>query len=429
MVVSRSQLRVFATLVAGALAVLTAPVTPTTPTPPTSTARPTVTGSPGGTAPPTGTPLPATAAPPPIATVPAVTLAVTPLGQLTPAYEIQVTNGTAASVRTTVRQELPPGLSPIAISHGGHANDSGGAGGGTELSWQLRVPAGRTETVSATLRRAGANASELTAPACAFTRDGLVPDDCATATWSPPRQFIGGSEPPWRQPGVLGLAGGAALLLGAIGLGFRARRRRDASARQAARDVLAHSEPNIYPKPRTAAPRVVRPPRRRPPLWAAVGLALLLIGASAGVALWAATDRVGAMQSRQQPSGGAWVGTTAEGPVGTPLRESAFEFTVYRAACPAGRPCTLTVGVRNVSDRGQRWYAELQRAYLADGNWVTVDEAATRGANRGHDLFAEPVPPGERRLAPLVFAATPSPPTTFELRSAVFSAGVRVDPS
>ncbi|MFB9234239.1 hypothetical protein ACFFWC_01605 [Plantactinospora siamensis] len=367
-------------------------------------------------------PAPASAAPP------AVALAVVPVGHQLPSYDIQVRNGTATSVSTTIRQELPAGLAPIAISHGGHADAAARPGGGTDLSWQIRVPAGRTETVSATLSRPATNA-DLTAPACAFSTGSAVPDDCATATWQASTGMFGSASTPWwRRPGVLGLFGAAVLLLGAALLAVRSRRRRRAADRAGAREVVAHSEPNVYPRPpRAAAPPVVRPPRRRPPLWATMAALLLVIGLISGAALWVATARVSAIEGSRQPSSGAWSGSATQGTVGTPLHESAFEFTVYQVSCPAGRGCTVTVGVRNASDRGQRWYAQMQRAYLPDGNWVDADDAATRVANRNTDQFADPIPPGERRLVPLVFPDTGGQrPTAVELRSSVFSAGARV---
>lgn len=119
------------------------------------------------------------------------------------------------------------------------------------------------------------------------------------------------------------------------------------------------------------------------------------------------------------------------GTVGVPLRESAFEFTVYRVACDPGsgaRRCQATVGLRNVSPEQQSWHGRLQRAYLSDGNFVSTDEQATRMANQGRDVFAQPVAAGTRMVLPLVFTVIGrEPPTQLELRSGVFSAGVRVD--
>jgi len=144
---------------------------------------------------------------------------------------------------------------------------------------------------------------------------------------------------------------------------------------------------------------------------------------------WVGSSQVSAISNGRQPSSGAWVGRTATGPVGTSLRESAFEFTVYRLVCPpAPAGCQAIVGVRNLTDRSQQWHGTLQRAYLPTGDWVGADVPATQTANAGKDPFADPVPAGERMLMPLVFApAGPAAPTRIELRSAVFSAGVSVD--
>ncbi|ASW53963.1 hypothetical protein [Plantactinospora sp. KBS50] len=282
---------------------------------------------------------PAAAAPP------AIALAVVPVGTVAPSYEIQIRNDTAASVNTTIRQELPAGLNPVAISHGGHADAASRPAGGTDLSWQVRVPAGGTETVSATLTRP-AGTADLTAPACAFTAGNAVPDDCATATWRASGGILGTSSTPlWRRPGVLGLIGAAVLLAGAVALLVRVRRRRAETRRQADRELTALSEPNVYPRPpRAATPTLVRPARRRPPLWASMAVLLAVLGLVGGAALWITTARVSAIQGARQPSSGAWSGPAAQGTVGTTLRESAFEFTVYQVSCPAAQGCTVTVG-------------------------------------------------------------------------------------
>ncbi|MGI5144924.1 hypothetical protein ACQEVC_00755 [Plantactinospora sp. CA-294935] len=174
-----------------------------------------------------------------------------------------------------------------------------------------------------------------------------------------------------------------------------------------------------------------RPPRRRPrpPAWAAVGSAALLAVALAALTAWTGSSQVSAINGNRQPSSGAWVGKTVAGPVGTSLRESAFEFTVYRLVCPpAPGGCQAILGVRNLTDKSQQWHGTLQRAYLPNGDWVGADVAATQIANAGKDPFAEPVPAGQRMIMPLVFASTGAvEPTRIELRSAVFSAGVSVD--
>ncbi|MDG4785508.1 hypothetical protein O7626_06090 [Micromonospora sp. WMMD1102] len=183
------------------------------------------------------------------------------------------------------------------------------------------------------------------------------------------------------------------------------------------------------PAPHPAA--TYRPPRRRPrpPAWAAVGFAALLAVALAGLTAWTGSSQVSAINGDRQPSSGAWIGQTVAGPLGTGLRESAFEFTVYRLVCPpAPGGCQAILGVRNLTDRSQQWHGTLQRAYLPSGDWVGADVPATQVANAGKDPFAEPVAAGQRMITPLVFASTgAAEPTRIELRSAVFSAGVSVD--
>ncbi|SCL34729.1 hypothetical protein [Micromonospora aurantiaca (nom. illeg.)] len=188
--------------------------------------------------------------------------------------------------------------------------------------------------------------------------------------------------------------------------------------------------------PRTAVPSPASR-RRRPPVWLVVGVAAAVLAGVVGAAAWSATQRVAAMDTTKQPTSGAWVGSSVTGALGQPLRETAFEFTVYRLSCGAdvlppapggGRPCLATVGVRNLTTEDQTWHGQLQRAYLPSGNWVAADEDATRVANLGRDVFSQPVAAGRRVLLPLVFTMRgDEPPKRLELRSGVFSAGVRVD--
>ncbi|MEU8068357.1 hypothetical protein AB0B20_01290 [Micromonospora sp. NPDC049151] len=188
--------------------------------------------------------------------------------------------------------------------------------------------------------------------------------------------------------------------------------------------------------PRTSVPSPASR-RRRPPVWLVVGVAAAVLAGVVGAAAWSATQRVAAMDTTKQPTSGAWVGTSVTGALGQPLRENAFEFTVYRLSCGAdvlppapggGRPCLATIGVRNLTSEDQTWHGQLQRAYLPSGNWVAADEDATRVANLGRDVFTQPVAAGRRVLLPLVFTMRgDEPPKRLELRSGVFSAGVRVD--
>jgi|GEM_PF-1496137 hypothetical protein len=271
---------------------------------------------------------------------------------------------------------------------------------------------------------AGPGAPEGPAPRTDAVPDGGAPvPDGGLVGIAGGARYVGRAPIPPRAPAP---AGGDAHAGGPDG---------DAPDRDAPTDLPAEEPAEVparvvgrAPKPRTSPPiRGIRRPR--PPAWVAVGIAALLAVALATGTAWTGTSRVNAISDGQQPSSGAWVGRTVAGPVGTSLRESAFEFTVYRLDCPPGpAACQAIVGVRNLTDRSQPWYGQLQRAYLPGGDWVSADVPATRIANAGTDPFAAPVPAGERMIVPLVFGSTGStPPTRIELRSAVFSAGVSVD--
>lgn len=371
---------------------------------------------------PPAVPTPTRAAPPPAPSP--VTVAVAPESTPAPRYRIQVRNTGNAPVDTTVRQELPAGSSATAVSPGGRTTRAGQSSA-AEVTWRLRLPARSTTTLGTALTVA-APGRPLTAPACAFADDGGRPYDCATATWNaapvPAAEVT--EAPVWRRPPVV-LAGlVAVLLLAAGGVLWAWRRRR----RPVAAALATDGPGTVYPRP--AAPR---PPERRrtPPVWLLVGVAAAVLVGTVGAAGWTATQRVAAVDTDNQPTSGAWIGRGVNGPVGVPLRESAFEFTVYRIACDpgvGGRRCQATVGLRNVTPEQQSWHGRLQRAYLPDGNFVSTDELATRAANQGRDVFAQPVAAGTRMVLPLVFTVTGwHPPTQLELRSGVFSAGVRVD--
>ena len=110
-------------------------------------------------------------------------------------------------------------------------------------------------------------------------------------------------------------------------------------------------------------------------------------------------------QDGQQPSSGAWVGRTVAGPVGTSLRESAFEFTVYRLDCPPG-----TGGVPGDRRRTQPHRPEPALARPCSGRTCPAGTGSAPTCRRhGSPTPAPtrsptPVPAGERMIVPLVFA-------------------------
>ncbi|RZU73898.1 hypothetical protein EV384_2328 [Micromonospora kangleipakensis] len=401
-------------------------------------AAPTATGMPA--APPAAPPTSAATVPRPI---PPVTVRVAPAGTPLPAYRIDVRNAGSSMVETTVRQELPAGTSATTVTAGGRASRQIGASAAGEVTWRLRLPARSTTTLNTALRMT-APGRPVTAPACAYGTDGTRPYDCATATWNaaPVPVTKVTAAPAWRRPPVL-LAALAAFLVvtgGALWWWWQRRRQRSGAA-----PTMAGPSPvgrtggpagggTLYPRAALPTPAGAR--RRRPPIWLLVGVAAAVLAGVVGAAAWTATQRVAAIDTTKQPTSGAWMGQSVTGPVGVPLRETAFEFTVYRVTCAtAGQPiaigsrqCQATVGVRNLTPEQQTWHGQLQRAYLPGGNWVSTDETATRVANLGRDVFAQPVAAGSRVVLPLVFTVNGSqPPKQLELRSGVFSAGVRVD--
>ncbi|MET7469335.1 hypothetical protein ABZU22_25980 [Micromonospora sp. NPDC005222] len=407
-------------------------------------------------------------------TMPPVSVAVGASGTPAPGYRIEVRNAGTAPVETMVRQELPNGSRATTVTGGGRTTRPAGASAG-EVTWRLRLPAKSTTTLHTALSVPGPGRS-VTAPTCVYGTDGTRPFDCATATWvgaatAPAAQIT--AAPAWRRPPVLLAAFTALLVVTAGVLWWVVRRRRRTAAGSAApgavvRGTTAHTGtpgsgamptgapaggvpgrgmpsgggPGQGPVQRgTVYPRASVPSpasrRGRPPVWLVVGVAAAVLAGVVGAAAWSATQRVAAMDTTKQPTSGAWVGNSVTGALGQPLRENAFEFTVYRLSCGAdvlppaaggGRPCLATIGVRNLTSEDQTWHGQLQRAYLPSGNWVAADEDATRVANLGRDVFAQPVTAGRRVLLPLVFMMRgDEPPKRLELRSGVFSAGVRVD--
>jgi hypothetical protein len=377
---------------------------------------------------------------------PPVSVMVETAGTTAPAYRIAVRNDTDRPVTTTVRQELPRGAPPTAVSGDGQVRPAiaGERSAPAEVTWQVQLPARGMTMLSTTLaaRRPGTTVS---APTCAFADAGSQAYDCTTATWVAPRAPAGAGRPLWRREAVV-VPSAALLLVGvAMGLVVRRGRRRYAQMRRARvtpGDAAAapRSGPPPQPSPPTAAPSGRT--RSSPPQWGVrrtkpatalvVGLAAAGLTVTLALSGWTGSEKVAGMNPNTRPTNGAWLGRTAIGTLGTSLREAAFEFTVYRLACGAAgdgatRTCLVTVDLRNFSGTEQSWHAGMQRMYLPSGNWVSADTSGTRAANSGQDPFADPVPAGDRRLVALAFPVPArEPPVRIELRSGAFSAGVSV---
>lgn len=353
-----------------------------------------------------------------------------------PVYRIEVRNGTDAEVTTTVRQSLPHDVAIRSVSKGGRSVLTGS---GTEIAWQLRLPARAEATLQTALE--SAPHVPLAGPACAFIGEGDMAYDCATAVWGVPD-----APPWWHRPQVI--IGAVALLVALATVGawwwWRGRRPRRVAHAAFRRRQPSQSQtgPRAQTKPRShaaARPRsevaatARRPAPRRPRNWKVVGSAAFLLFGTVSALLWIGGHQAMSLAPSAQSTTGAWMGTAVTGRLGTPVRDAAFQFTVYRLVCsPDGtdsQRCVANVGLQNVSDTSQPWYAGMQRAYLSSGTWVTGDDAATRAANGNQDIFAHPIPAGGRLLAPLVFTI-PGDTTLerIELRSAVFSAGVSITP-
>lgn len=404
---------------------------------------------------PAAPPAVAPASPAPLRPPPSpVTVAVAPAGTPAPAYRISVHNAGDSPVDAMVRQELPSGASATTVTGGGRASRPGGSTAAGEVTWRLRLPAHSTTNLHTALNAAPGRS--VTAPACAYGSDGTRPYDCATATWqavAAPTATAAATTPGWRRPAVLlGTLAAVLVVTGGVLLWWWRRRSRSAptGAQATAGGPTRPGGPTMAggpPQPGTVYPRRAMPPvagrRRTPPVWVVVPVAAAVLAGVVGVAAWTATRRVAAIDTAKQPTSGAWMGRSVSGGLGVPLREAAFEFTVYRVSCDAGGPptgtngtsgtnggrrCLATVGVRNLTPEQQTWHGQLQRAYLPGGTWVSTDEDATRLANLGRDVFAQPVAAGTRVVLPLVFSTGSSAaPRQLELRSGVFSAGVRVD--
>ena len=332
-----------------------------------------------------------------------VSVSVSSSGQDTAVYRVEVRNDAPGAADLVVRQSVPRGVAVTATNPEATVSDS-------EITWRLPLGGRQTRAMSATFQPDPAVVRDppgvLAGGACVYGDPGGAPADCAATTW----QASGPSaaSPPWWRHWLLPLAF-AFLALGVLAVILRRR-----------------AGPASAPGPESARRR---PPRRSPPMWTVLALAvMLLVGGGAAVAA-AAVPRLAAITGTSGTPEEGWIGPVTVGEIGEELRENAFAFTAYRVACSRGSGgvrCAADVGVRNPSAAADRWYPAMQRMRAGD-EFVTVDEAATT-ADNGRDVFAEPLAPGEQRVARLWFTLpTGARADLLELRSGAFANGVRVD--
>ncbi|MEV0727134.1 hypothetical protein [Polymorphospora sp. NPDC050346] len=340
----------------------------------------------------------------------AVTVKVSSSGGSAPYYRAEVHNESPEPLDVVVRQGVPAGTAVAAVSDGGYpARD--------EVTWRVRLVPGETLQRSTSLAPAG-TMREVVVPVCAYPAQGDQPYDCASATWAAPPLPVVKAAPPWWMTLPALIASIGVVLLAAAILTWRrwSKPRRLARAERFRREMPRYTW------------------RYGPPVWTLVLLSAAMVTAVGALAAWQGVvrfDRASETTRAALEEGKGWIGDTTLGQLGAPMREQYFEFAVYRVTCepPAGGKgrCLAVVGLRNVSGESQPWYGMLQRAYQPNGNWVSVDEEATRAVNGGRDLFATPVPAGEKLLFPLAFTVDGGTrPDRIELRGGVFSAGVTV---
>jgi len=306
----------------------------------------------------------------------------------------------------------------------------------------VRLEPWQSTTLTATFAPEGAD--RLSGAACAYVGWAGEPIDCSASVWTP-TATTAATASWWRSWWVLLIAAVAlaTLVLSLVNVraGARASLSAGASLRTGpARTAQSGTGPDWNARPGVGSVGGASPDQglvgrggegtRRPPTWVAVVLAVAMVLGLGIAAVAVGGSKLAAAADSGPGNTEGWVGPVAEGPIGTALRENAFEFTAYRFGCePAqggGDTCTAVVGLTNPESAPERWHPQMQRL-RAGGARVQADAAATRVANGGRDVFADLVAPGHRVLAQLVWTVPDgATPTAIELRSGAFAQGATV---
>jgi hypothetical protein len=332
-----------------------------------------------------------------------VDVAVTSTGDRDADYRVVVRNFTAAPTELSVRQSVPDGASVTATSPAPGPGGSPGPGSPNEVVWPVRLGPYEATTLTATFTP-DHGGTPLSGAACAYVGWAGEPVDCAAAVWSPAGPAVVAQPEPWWRHWWVPTLG--ALLVAAVVLFVR------------------------WGRPRAAARVTALTDRGRAGVAVVTALVLLVGLGVLAVALALPRLASATTATAQRGPGSGWLGPVTSGPLGTPLRENAFEFTAYRFVCVpegGGQRCTAVVGLANRSGTAEYWHPHLQRLTVAGDLPVHTDEMATRAANGGRDVFAAPLAPGDQRLAQLTWAIPAgATATTVELHSGAFANGVRV---
>ncbi|HLL68547.1 MAG TPA: DUF4352 domain-containing protein [Micromonosporaceae bacterium] len=130
----------------------------------------------------------------------------------------------------------------------------------------------------------------------------------------------------------------------------------------------------------------------------------------------------------------------AKVPLGTPVRDGKFEFTVEKAACgqskvgtdflgatAQGQFCLVTLSVKNIGTKPQSFSDGAQKAYGRTGEEFGTDSSASLYANTDQQVWLKEINPGNTLRGVIVFDI-PKDATIaeLELHDSMFSGGAKV---